>query len=241
MQLNIVVTMAGHGKRFVDAGFNQPKPIIELHGKPMFLWALESLPIKNASVLTLAVSTEHAAGVNFELLVQEQYPGSKIKIVRIDHVTRGQSETAMMACADLDPNLPLLIYNCDSYFDSQIDWRALIESDIEGALVCFKDNDPRYSFARVGENGFVDLVTEKDPVSDNASTGAYYFKRTSRFCELAHKRIEKGVTVRGEYFIAPIYNDLIERNEKVIVLNCKRFVCFGTPEEYRKACLNPLT
>ena len=238
--MNIVIPMAGRGERFRHAGFQTAKPLIPLHGAPLYVHASLCLPLELATALTYVVLAPEWPGHDIAAELGRYRPTlPPIEVLALAEPTRGQSETVLFALANADPEQPLLIYNCDSYFDGEIDWRQLTaDAEIDGALVCFKNTDPRYSFARNGNHGWVDLVTEKVPVSDHACTGAYYFRRTKDFIDVCRARLSEGRREQGEYYVAPLYNDLISRGAGIKTLLCRRFICFGTPEELQSTMDN---
>ena len=233
--MNIVIPMAGRGERFQRLGFAAPKPLIELAGVPLYIYASLSLPLELAArIVYVVLDSFPAHDIGAEL--RSYRAVREVSVVRLAEVTRGQSETVLHALGGLDHEQPLLIFNCDSYFSADFEWAAVLaDTRLAGALVCFESSDPRYSFARADGTGRVDLVAEKAPISRHACTGAYYFRQTSQFRRIAEKRLAAGRAEQGEYFVAPLYNDLVLEGGLVRVFPAKDFICFGTPEELAAA------
>lgn len=102
---------------------------------------------------------------------------------------------------------------------------------VDGGLLTFKSTHPKFSFAKIGEDGFVKETVEKKVISDCVSTGIYYFKKGSEFVKYAEQMIEKNIRVNDEFYICPIYNENIKDDKKIKIFNCEKMICLGTPED----------
>ena len=58
--------------------------------------------------------------------------------------------------------------------------------------------------------GWVTRVVEKQVISDEATVGIYNFRRGRDFVSGADQMIAKNLRVNGEFYVAPVYNELIE-------------------------------
>ncbi len=222
----IVMPMAGKGSRFADAGYRIPKPLIEVDGVKMFVRAVESLPLKLATSIIFVVLKDHITEFAIDKEIKAGFGNLPIRIVILDQVTSGQAETVALGLKGEPDDQGLLIFNADSAFDDELGERIQsFDDSVDGAVQFFFDSDPRWSFIKMESDGTVSLCTEKIPVSSCASTGLYYFRRIKHFldCERA------AVYVNGERYIAPLYNQLIEKGKRIIGLPVKRYYCFGTP------------
>ena len=107
------------------------------------------------------------------------------------------------------------------------------ESD--GALLTFEvENSNKYSFAHVNTRGIVDEVREKEQISTHASTGTYYFRSTVQMLDLIKDSIVHDEKEHGEFYIAPLYNRMIQAKQIVKIVPVKNYYCYGTPEEYQE-------
>jgi NDP-sugar pyrophosphorylase family protein len=227
--------MAGRGERFRKAGYTIPKPLIELSpGVPMFAKATESFPLHKMSEIVFVVLKEHCKEYGFDSEIRKRYGGLPIRIVALDDVTSGQAETVAIALSQADQDASLLVFNGDSAFEDDIgEWMDGAASSWDGALQVFRDRDPRWSFARTDEDGQVVETAEKNPISDLASTGLYYFKSSQRYLHYYSDLELSG----GERYIAPLYNRYLREGGRIGIIPCRRYLCFGTPADF-EACLN---
>src|SRR5690606_27192673 len=88
----------------------------------------------------------------------------------------------------------------------------------------------RWSFARTDENGRVVEVAEKVRISNQASTGLYYFASGRELLAVADEMIANGEKTRGEYYVMPVYQKYIARGRPVTVSPATAMWDMGTPE-----------
>lgn len=226
--------MGGLGQRFRDAGIDTPKPLIDVNGTPMFKKALASYDTYDGDkkyIFVVRQDTDEQYHLADQ--IREILPNAKIKI--LDHNTRGAVETCLVAEELIDPELPLVIMDCDIAFDAG-DYFKLMKEAIEtnkydGLLLSFNSDKPRYSFAEIDENNIVIRTAEKVVISNNALMGAYFFTKASNFIDAAHSLMNEEISENmKEYYVSLIYNILI-KNSKKISLAKGVLYCFGTPEE----------
>ena len=230
--MNFVIPMAGHGKRFLHSGYELPKMLIEAHGKTLLQWSLDSLPLRLCTNLVFVGLKEHETKYHISGRVKSLY--GHVPLLQFDFLeepTRGQAETVLKAEDLLILERPLLIFNIDTYFKSSTLEKQLLRTDIDGVLGAFKNNSERYSFAQLDNNGNVYRVVEKEPISDNALTGLYHFKQTVDYLEVAKMAIMNNEKSKGEFYIAPLYNKLIEKGKKFVLDFVEEQYILGTPEE----------
>jgi len=107
------------------------------------------------------------------------------------------------------------------------------ESGADGGIVTFKATHPKWSYVKVDDNGFVTEVAEKNPISNNATVGYYYWKRGSDFVKYANQMIEKDVRVNSEFYVCPVFNEAIADGKNVRIKEVERMWGLGTPEDLR--------
>jgi dTDP-glucose pyrophosphorylase len=230
----VVIPMAGRGSRFTRSGYETPKPFIEVNGVPMFIRALQSLNGVNYDQLVFVVLNEHVSQYNLiETLSRYGYASAKIKC--IDEITNGQMCTVLEAREYLQSGEDILIMASDSYISSHIQQDiAKKTSECRGMISVINLPGEQWSFARADESGNVIEVAEKSRISDYASTGIYYFADCQEFCDIADEMIKADERTRGEFYIIPVYQKLINRGGKVTLSIASEMWDMGTPEAKEK-------
>jgi HAD superfamily hydrolase (TIGR01509 family) len=230
-KLNILIPMAGAGSRFEQAGYTFPKPLIEVNGKPMIQVVVENLNI-DANYIYV-VQKSHREKYNLDTMLNLITPGCKI--VEVDGLTEGAACTALLAKDFINNDSPLFFANSDQFveWDSNEFMYKMQESNCDGGIVTFKATHPKWSFARIDDNGFVTEVAEKNPISDNATVGYYYWKHGSDFVKFAEQMIERNVRVNNEFYVCPVFNQAIEDCKKIRIFESEKMWGLGTPEDLK--------
>jgi NDP-sugar pyrophosphorylase family protein len=231
-KLNIVMPMAGLGSRFRDAGFKKPKPLIDVRGRPMYAWATESLPIEKASRLIFILLASQPEFPDLQRDIETRYAANRPVLLSVPELTAGQAITVLRAKELINHSEPLLIHNADTAFDADRDWTdTAFAEDLDGALLVFPSNEKRWSFSRENPAGLVEEVREKEVISTWATTGTYWFRRGADFVGAAEARFRSGKREASEFYVGPLYNDLISSGAKVKNFPVNKLYCFGTPED----------
>jgi len=202
--LQIVIPMAGRGQRFRDAGYDTPKPLIELDGCSLIEIVVANItPTRSHRIIVCALA-EHLADGSLERTLRNVAP--EVEVVVVDAVTDGPAATVELATALLDPDAPLLIANSDQYVDIDIDdyLDSLDRSD--GSIMTFhRVDDPKWSYVEYDAAGRIVGVLEKVPVSDHATVGIYTYRRAGDFLWAASQMRARGIRTNGEIYVAPGY------------------------------------
>jgi len=230
-ELNVLIPMAGAGSRFEQAGYTFPKPLIDVKGKPMIQVIVENLNIK-ANFIYI-VQKSHREKYNLDTLLNLITPNCKI--VEVDGVTEGAAVTALMAKEYINTDHPLFFANSDQFveWDSNEFFYKMNENDCDGGIPTFKATHPKWSFAKLDEEGFVTEVQEKNPISDLATVGFYYWKHGSDFVKYAEEMIQQNIRVNNEFYVCPVYNNAIKAGLKVKTFNVPKMWGLGTPEDLK--------
>ena len=228
-KLNILIPMAGAGSRFEQAGYTFPKPLIEVKNKPMIQVVVENLNL-DANYIYV-VQKSHREKYNLDTLLNLITPNCTI--VETEGLTEGAACTALLAKHFIDNENPLFFANSDQFveWDSNEFMYKMQETDADGGIVSFTATHPKWSFAKVDENGLVTEVAEKNPISDIATVGYYYWKNGSDFVKYAEKMIEKNIRVNNEFYVCPVFNQAIEDGKKIRTFNVFKMWGLGTPED----------
>jgi HAD superfamily hydrolase (TIGR01509 family) len=230
-KLNVLIPMAGAGSRFQQAGYTFPKPLIEVNGKPMIQLVIENLNIKANFIYV--VQQEHREKYNLDTLLNLLTPNCKI--VEVDGITEGAACTALLAKEYIDNGNPLFFANSDQFveWDSNEFMYKMNETNVDGGIVSFKATHPKWSFAKVNESGLVTEVAEKNPISDNATVGFYWWKQGSDFVKYAEEMIEKNIRVNNEFYVCPVFNQAIQDDKEIRLFNVEKMWGLGTPEDLK--------
>jgi NDP-sugar pyrophosphorylase family protein len=230
--MNIVIPMAGRGKRFAECGFKDPKPLIPVLGKPMYSWAVDGLPLDSASRLIFICLREHLEGSGLEQDIRTRYARYEPAVISLDKVTDGQACTVLAARERIDSVEDLLIYNADTYCPTTLkDALVHFGPAIAGVLDVFQGKGNHWSFARTDAKGRVIETAEKRRISEWATTGLYYFRHGRDFVRHADAMVEAGDRSNGEFYVAPVYNRMIAVGADVRINPVKEIWVLGTPEE----------
>ena len=232
--VQVVIPAAGQGSRFANQGWLVPKPFIDLNGKPMIEHVLENVTPPLASPILIA-RTDHLESFLVSNLPQRF---SSSQVVKLSDLTEGTACTVLKARKLIDLDKPLLIANSDQIVDfSVVDFiEDCLDRHLDGSILVFRDftRNPKWSFALTDENGYVTRVAEKDPISDLATVGIYFFSRASWFINGALDMIVDQERINGEYYTCPVYNKMIAADAKVGVYEVARddMHGLGTPEDF---------
>jgi HAD superfamily hydrolase (TIGR01509 family) len=231
-KMNVLIPMAGAGSRFEQAGYTFPKPLIDINNKPMIQVVVENLNI-DANYIYV-VQKPHREKYNLDTLLNLITPNCKI--VEVDGLTEGAACTALLAKEHIDNNNPLFFANSDQFveWDSNEFIYKMNETKADGGIVTFKSTHPKWSFAKINKNtGLVELVEEKNPISDNATVGYYYWKYGSDFVKYAEQMINKNIRVHNEFYVCPVFNQAIQDGKEIRSFLASQMWGLGTPEDLK--------
>lgn len=240
-QLHIIMPMAGEGSRFARAGWTTPKPLIELNGVPLFQRAIGSVAIDGVEMkYSFIVRQEHIDNQHIDRLIKDILP--EARIFSVLKTTRGAVETCLVAEPAIADDDAIVVMDCDLEFRSKA-YNELVakalsvdECDADGgALVSFDSNDPRYSYAQVDEEGRVTRTAEKEPISNHALCGAYFFGSGKDFKRIAHQLLDDGTHGKAEFYVSLLYNYLLAEGKTVRLATMEEYHSYGTPEEFLQA------
>ena len=231
--MNFIIPMAGKGQRFVDAGFENPKPLITAFGKKLFEWSIDSLPLELCSTLICIVLKEHCEQFDLDKAITEKYGHGPyhLKLLILDSVTRGQAETVALSEHLWEMDKDLVIFNADTAFESENLAYDLIHNAGDGLLACFESDENRFSYARIDEDGIVVETAEKVAISTFTLNGLYHFKSPLDFISTYNYHVSNNLMVNGEYYVAPMYNYLIFKGKKFRLHTLYKNYILGTPQE----------
>ncbi|MGO9133995.1 MAG: glycosyltransferase family 2 protein [Methylovirgula sp.] len=240
--LTIVVPMAGLGSRFADAGYTTPKPLIPILGVPMIQLVIANLRPSRPHRFIFICRREHLHAYELEPRFAAWAPGCEI--VALDRVTEGAACTVLQARQFLGDG-PLMIANSDQYVDTNIDeYLAIQDQGFDGLIMTMTARDPKWSFVGLDDRRLVTRVAEKQPISDEATVGIYNFAKASDFVRGADRMIAAEKRVNNEFYVAPVYNEMIADGAKIAICNIGSDVAgmygLGTPADLNLFLSGPI-
>ncbi len=228
--MQIIIPMAGYGSRFEKAGYLDPKPLIDINGKPMIQVVVENLNLEANYIFI--VLKEHYDKFNLGKILPKIVSPNNCKIVIVNHVTQGAACTVLLA-KHIFNDEELLIANSDQWVDwnSDLFIKHMNENNADGGILTFTANDPKWSFVKLNSENVITEVAEKNPISNIASVGIYYFKSGTDFITYAEQMINKNIRTKNEFYLCPVFNELIADQKKILHFEVDKMYGLGTPED----------
>jgi dTDP-glucose pyrophosphorylase len=242
INMTVLIPMAGAGKRFADEGYLQPKPLIEVSGKPMIIKAVEALP--EGDNYFFICRKEHVDENHIDELLEETFTNTKV--IDIDYLTEGQASTCMLSYDHVPVDNQLLIGPCDNgmTWNNNKLQELVDDSSVDALIWTFRNNstvlrNPKmYGWVLVDESNKAQKVSCKIPVSDNpvndhAIIGSFWFRKAEDFYRYTEKMIRKDRRINNEFYVDEVMNELIEDGKSVKVFEVDKYICWGTPNDLR--------
>jgi dTDP-glucose pyrophosphorylase len=227
-KVNILLPIAGHGNRFAEKGYELPKPLIQVEDKIIVEKSLDSINYADHQLI-FVVRQEHVTRHSIDSVLYSKF-GKDIKIIVVEYDTDGAICTCLLAEKFIDTNDPLVIFTPDCFFEPQFD-PGLVDQNLDGVVSVFSSSSDDHSYVILDSKGYAIKTAEKQVISENAVGGLYYFKKGCDFVRNAKAMIQDNNKTKGEFYICPVYNYLIQELEaKVGIFPNNRHVVLGTPE-----------
>ncbi len=234
MPINLIMPMGGAGTRFLNNGYDCPKPLLDLCGRPFFAHAMDSIRKHlELSTLTFVVLSDHIERFGIDKKILEYAP--EAAIIALPKVLNGAVLTCREGAGTIKNSLPVVFCDCDlsflcsPFYDFCKDWDA----GTTGTLITFKSDLPRYSYIERDSAGYVKRTAEKEVLSREAICGAYAFKDSATFLHYSEAYLES--CSYSEYYMSGVYNEIIKAGGLVRAFPTDSMLSFGTPDEYKKA------
>jgi NDP-sugar pyrophosphorylase family protein len=239
--MQIIIPMSGFGERFRRVGYEVPKPLIEIEGKPIIAHVIDLFP--GESNFVFVCNEDHLQNKNYDMedILKKYCPTGRI--VGIAPHKLGPVHAVNQVENIIDLSEPTIVNYCD--FSCLWDWNHfknyVIKSGCDGAIPSYKGFHPHSlgttNYAYIKEkNGIISDIQEKQPFTDNrmeeyASSGTYYFASAQIMFESFEKMIDKKLSLNGEYYVSLAYKILLESSNSVMVYPLQHFMQWGTPED----------
>ena len=233
--LKLIMPMAGNGTRFVDAGYTQPKPMIPVGDVPMFVHSERCIGLDFDERIFIVRKEQ-----NLKESILEWYPDAIIH--ELDHLTEGTACTIISVEDHINEGDSIFVANCDQHteWDSEHAQSLVNSVFITGFISVFHcpEKDPKWSYAEIDDVGKVMRVAEKDPISEWATTGYYYWKDGHQFIRNARQMIAANDRVNNEFYTCPVYNytvtEVKDSNSSIVTIKVDAMQGIGTPEDLKE-------
>lgn len=232
--MQVLIPMAGEGSRFKKAGYQYPKPLIDVNGVPMIQRVVENLlPIEPISQFIFLVRSEHLKEFPNLRSTLDVITKGRAKIVEVPSLTEGAACTTLLAVNELNFGEDLLIANSDQLIEYNASNFKILKNQSDAIIFSFRSTHPKWSFAKVDETGRVVAVAEKNPISDIATCGLYWFRDSKWYVEAVRDMIDDNYRVNNEFYVAPAINYLGGGlcDYKVYPFFVEKMIGLGTPED----------
>jgi dTDP-glucose pyrophosphorylase len=234
MNVQLVIPLAGEGKRFTDR-YSCPKPLIDVFGEPMICLAVRTLGIPHSDSVFI-IRSDHNKDGSLKSKIKSSSANSKV--IEIDRLTDGPCSTALLSAPYLDPERPLVVANCDQVmrWDGEKFIRYCQRENYDGVVVTYHESTPKNSYARLNRVGDVVEVREKSQISCVSLNGIHYWKKASYFLDSAQEMIERNDRTNNEFYIAPSYNYMISKGLRVGIFHIpnEQHHAIGTTHDLEK-------
>jgi hypothetical protein len=242
IDVTTILPMAGAGSRFQMVGYQQPKPLLPVHGRPMFIEAVACLPKSGRTVFVCQKS--HLDIYPISKIVSDSFHGETIPI---EYVTEGQACTCEIAIkeANIPLDKPIVISACDNgvYYDIE-KYNALVNNEEIDVIVWAFTNNPTgqlyphmYAWLDVDKGGRIHEVSIKKPFANKPNThaiiGTMYFRTGSLFIEGLQDIYRENIRTNNEFYVDNVLQPLIKKGCKVYVFEVDYYLCWGTPNDYK--------
>lgn len=236
----VMVPMAGLGTRFAQAGYSEPKPMIEVSGDPMVVQATRQLP--NAERRVFVQRRDLKGHMSVSAMLRDRFPGCCL--VDLESLTEGQACSCLLAMNHVDAVKPLTIGACDNgatFSTSRLN--AMLSDDTVDVIVWVARGYPgaarrpnQYGWVNE-QQGRVLSVSVKQPLADPANDpvilGTFTFRRSADFVRAANAMITRDGRIRGEFYVDNCINDAVALGLNCRIFEVDHYLCWGTPDDLR--------
>lgn len=239
--MQIIIPMSGVGRRFQEAGYKEPKPLIEVDGMPMIQHIVNLFPKENN--ISFICNDLHLRNTNMGSIIKSFCPDGKLYEVSVQN-RQGPVHAVSQIFNHISDNEEVIVSYCD--YGSDWDYNGFLkdtrERNADGAIACYKGFHPHmlgtdnYAFLKEKEFGsrWMEQIQEKKPFTENrmeeyASNGTYYFKTGKIMKTFFQELMDLKQTINNEYYVSMVYNLLIKKGLCVSIFEINHMLQWGTP------------
>jgi len=232
--------MSGEGNRFKAAGYETPKPLLTIEGRPLIAHVLDMFPGLTDTIFIC--NENHLASGPMREILGTLIPDSTI--IGIPSHKLGPVHALTYSFPYLNDEEDVIISYCD--FTQNWDFKSFFETTKTrtsgGAVPAYTGFHPHllkknlYAGILTSEDGLMQSIQEKHSFTKNPeesyhSSGVYYFNSARLLKDYTAEMLKEKDTLNGEYYVSMLYPRLLRDNVKVAVPSIKHFMQWGTPED----------
>ena len=229
--MNVIIPLCGKGERFAKSYIN-PKPLIKVHNKEIIFYILDNI-YNDTSIEkdVYIIINKNTNCTNIKEIIHLKY--QNVKFIDIIEETRGAAETIQIGINSIRNIIKynnLFVLDGDNFYTINI--FQLISLNDNG-IIYFKDDSiiEQYSYIEIDKNDSVINIMEKSKISNNANTGAYFFKNIKEFMETSFYVIENNIMFKNEFYMSVVIKNMLDTSTfKAIEIEHESYVSLGTPE-----------
>lgn len=236
--IQLIIPMSGIGKRFIESGYTDPKPLILVDGYPIIKHVVDMFP--GVSDITFICNESHIGTTDILNILNTIAPGSKMHIVPNEN-RKGPVDAVRQIFEFIDDEKEVIVSYCDygTVWDFDRFIKTARSKNWHGAIPCYTGFHPHmlggdnYAFCKEEEGTLVQIKEKEsftdDKMSEFASNGAYYFKSGDILKKYFKELIELDINLKGEYYVSLVYNLLVRDGLKVGIFEIEKMLQWGTP------------
>ncbi len=247
--MNIIIPLGGLGKRFKEDGYNKPKPLINIFGKEMIFYLIDSLNIRDEDNIFIIYNKE-LNKYNFNTIMIDKYKNklNNLYLIELNKQTEGATETILyglnyiksLNIPKININNKCILLDCDTFYHIDILKKYRDYEYSTNAVVCFKDYDNKaiFSYININNDNTIFDIKEKVKISNYANTGCYCFLNGNILLDYCKKIINENIREINEYYISCVIKEMLKDNYifKSVLINNSEFSCVGTPLQLKIYC-----
>ena len=233
----IIIPLGGTGERFKKNNYKLPKALINIFGKPILYYLIDSLNLKDIDIVCIPYNKEYYT-YRFEDTMRNKYPNINFSFLKLEDNTRGAAETLNIMIKNIDFNklkkrdVPVLCLDGDNFYN--IDIVSLWNG--KNSVITIEDynDDPIYSYIKM-ENSIITDIQEKIKVSNYACSGAYGFNSVLELLKYTQYILDNNIMTKSEYYTSSVIKEMIKNKVEFKNLTIKKndWICIGTPTQLR--------
>lgn len=211
--MNIIIPMAGMGKRMRPHTLTTAKPLIPIAGKPIVQRLVEDITAtsnEKIGEIAFIIGPSFGKEVEQHLLAVAKAVGATGKIY-YQHEAQGTAHAILCAAEALKGNV--FIAFADTLFKASFS----IDAQKDAIVWTQKVEDPSaFGVVKLNDKNEIEAFVEKpkDFVSDLAIIGVYYFKDGENLHKELQRLIDENIMQKGEYQITDAMDHMLKKGMK---------------------------